>query len=288
MLRHTKQISGLIFILLFIAGCSCSESVDNKKAEETTEAPPMVWIQMAYPKVEGLSICSELECKHTDADGMAVFSAFGRYTFRINQMELGSINVENNRTLVTPANLMSLNDAYPKWLELFLHACDRDEYPDDERVLLTFSPFIPSDGNFTDLLENSVIDGNLSYSTSEHNITIDAVNSFLLRDAEEYNLTLVDSEIYTQLANFTEFVTRADEHNASFFSTGEKLLVTSETLTRFDLGDRYQIQSMVENGKLMIKIYDYSTYEEQNAVYLSTDDENLTLITDLMTLSVVQ
>ena len=222
-----KKLFFITLIILTISSCSYDEP--EKVSEEEVTKVSAVQMQVVGSLIEGMSVCYDKNntCKQTDKNGMVEFDAFGDYSFKIRDINLSTLKIDANRTIISPYTLFDKNETLAGRSVLLLHAFDKSEKIDDEEVLLSLSPYIPKIKDFPTLLAKSKVElipkdlneilnlNNSDTNSSDNNDTNDTsrfvytyellkytTNDLNLSGVKEHNITI----------NFTENnITRDDK-----------------------------------------------------------------------------
>jgi len=212
---------------------SCSYEEQNGSTDEEVEKVFAVQIQVVGSLIEGVTVCYDANntCKQTNNKGMVEFDTFGKYSFKIRDIPLSTLNIDNNRTIVSPYTLFDKNETIAGRSVLLLHAFDKSEKIDDEEVLLSLSSYIPKIKDFPTLLAKAKIeiipkdlntilqnatngDSNASdANATDANDTSRFVDTYELLRYSTNDLNLSEVKVHEIIINFTENnITRDGEH----------------------------------------------------------------------------
>lgn len=299
----------MIVLLIGLSGCKYKEDEDIN----STKAPIPLNVQMQVigSHIEGMTVCFNNDiCKKTDIKGMVAFEKIGSYSFKIKDMNISTINIEQNKTIITPYVLFEKDDILAKNTALLIHAFDKDSDPTDQSVLLSFSSYIPKANNITTFISEQRIDDNLTFLINEHNNTIDFNSSKIYRDCKDENMSIFDEntsafvtslvfhcdeflldipskDAYATLADVTAFIALAENKNIRLENIETTYILRQETLTSFMLGESYRFSFFAEKEKVIVEIFDTQTGTTDKAELLENDDEN-TLLSNLTQLTIVK
>lgn len=301
------SVSIIVLLSMGLSGCSCEEDAD------TTEllTPLNVQMQVLGSSIEGMTVCLDNNvCKKTDTKGMVAFEKFGTYSFKINDMNISVLDIDKNKTLISPYALFDKNDTLAKDISLLIHAFDKSKDPSDKSVLLSFSSYIPKAESIEAFMLDHRVDDNLTFVVNEHNNTVDFNASKIYRDCEDKNVTVFDAnasafvtktelkcdefivdiapkENYALLEEVSSFISLAEDKNVTLENIETKYLLKQETLTSFTLGESYRFSFFVEKDKVAVEIYDAASRTTDKAVLLESDDAT-TLLTNLTEINIAK
>ena len=321
-----KKVFLIIFIILGINSCSYEET--EKDSEEQVEKKvSAVQIQVVGSLIEGLTVCYDKNntCKQTNKSGMVEFDVFGKYSFKIRDINLSTLKIDNNRTIVSPYTLFDKNETLAQRSVLLFHAFDKGEKIDDEEVLLSLSSYIPDIKDFPTLLAKSKVetvvkdlneilnlnndsnssDNNdtndtsrfvdefelLRYTTNEfnlsnvkeHNITINFTDNNITRDEQVFHVDIPKKSSYESLNEVMKFVDLSVDKNVTIDNFEEKYLLTKNSLTSFNLGDKYVVTSIVKKDHIVIQFFDNASRISDETILITNDEDNV-LSTNLLDL----
>jgi len=276
-------------IILMFLGCDDPvESTEPTTNEEETTVELPVQIQVVGSLIEGMIVCdSNNSCKQTDTNGMVSFEKFDDYAFKINDINISSLSIDSNMTIVSPYTFFDTNDTLAKNFLLLLHAFDKGSDITDETVSLTFSSYIPTVISIKTFIEEKLDGEDLVYSVNEHNIIIDTEDNSIDRDNVDSTILVPSKEIYKKLDYVSTFIEIANDKNVTLGNIGTKYLLERTTLTSFTLGERYRFTASVDESDVLVEIYDNTSRTTDNAK-LVIGDENSTLITNLVSVTLVE
>ena len=318
----------ILFTVLAVGACSYEEPKKNPE-EETKEKIFAVQMQLVGSIIEGLTVCFDENntCKKTNNSGMVEFENFGKYSFKIRDINLSTLEIDTNRTIVSPYTLFDKNETLAKRSVLLLHAFDKGKTIDDEQVLLSLSSYIPDIKDFPSLLAESKVelipkdineilnlnntDSNnsenndtndtsrfayeyelLRYTTNEfnitdnaneHNITINFTESNITRDGKDSHIVIPDKSSYESLDNIMKFVDLAVDKNVTIDNFEEKYLLTKNSLTSFNLGDKYVVNAIVKEDHVVLEFFENSSRIKDETILIETDEDNI-LLTSMLNL----
>jgi hypothetical protein len=279
-LQKVIPILGLILIL----GCDDPKEEASLDNNEEVIVPSAVQLQVVGSLIEGMIVCdSNSSCKQTDSNGMVAFDNFDSYTFKINDINVSSLNIETNRTIVSPYKLFEHNETLAKNFLLVLHAFDKGSEISDEEVVLTFSSYIPK----ADTIEQFIIEhsenNDTNFSVNEHNISIDTQENIVNRGDRDFTIDVPTKEAYAKLDRVSEFIALANDKNVTLGNVSTKYLLTSATLSSFELGERYRFNAFAKEEEVIVEIYDSQSRTTDSAKLIESDD-NTTLVTNLVSI----
>jgi hypothetical protein len=316
-----KKLFLITFIILAISSCSYDEP--KKTSDEEVTKIFAVQMQVVGSLIEGMSVCYDKNntCKQTDKNGMVEFDTFGKYSFKIRDINLSTLKIDANRTIISPYTLFDKNETLAGRSVLLLHAFDKGEKIDDEEVLLSLSTYIPKIKDFPTLLAKSKIEiipkdintilnmGNsdsnssdendtsrfvneyelLRYTTNdsnlsnvkEHNITINFTENNITRDNKQFHVDIPNKESYERLDSVMKFVDLAVDKNVTFNNFEEKYLLTKNSLTSFNLGEKYVVSAIVKKDHVVLQFFDNSSRITDETILILNEEENV-LSTNLL------
>ena len=144
---------------LFLACDDPKESIATTTNEEEPTVILPVQIQVLGSLIEGMIVCdTNNSCKQTDSDGVVSFEEFGDYNFKINDINVSSLTIDSNNTIVSPYTFFESNETLAKNFLLLLHAFDKGSDITDEKVSLTFSSYIPTATSIKIFIEEKLPD----------------------------------------------------------------------------------------------------------------------------------
>ena len=303
------NISVIILLAMGLSGCKYKEDEDVNTAKLPT--PLNVQMQVLGSTIEGMTVCLDNNvCKKTDSKGMVAFEKFGSYTFKINDMHISTLEIDNNKTLISPYVLFDKNDTLAKDISLVIHAFDKSKDPSDESVLLSFSSYIPKAESIEAFIADNKVDGNLTYVINDHNNTIDFNASKIYRDCKNEEVSVYDTNVgefvtrlelkcdefvvdiapkenYVLLEDVSAFIALAEDNNVTLENIETKYLLKQETLTSFTLGDRYRFSFFAEKEKVVVEIYDAQSRITDKGELLKSDDVH-SLLTNLTQINIAK
>ena len=284
--NQIRIILSLIFVI--IVGCDDpQENIEPKNDQEELVEKLPVQLQV-IGSLEGIIVCdSNSSCKETDSNGVVSFDTFGHYSFKINDINISTFEIDSNITVVSPYKLFEDNETLAKNFLLLLHAFDKGSDIADEEVSLSFSSYIPTATTIKNFINLNLQDNNLSYSVNDHNITIDTVEHLIDRDGINFDIDIPTKESYTKLKNISDFIGMAKDKNVTLGNISTKYILNEETPTSFTLGERYRFRAYIKEEDVLIDIYDNSSRTTDNAK-LIIDDDNSTLVTNLISIIVME
>lgn len=279
----------IISITLIFLGCDdpveSSENSDNEE-EVTVELP--VQIQVVGSLIEGMIVCdTNNSCKQTDTNGMVSFEKFDDYAFKINDINISTLTIDNNMSIISPYTFFDTNETLAKNFLLLLHAFDKGSDITDEKVSLTFSSYIPTVSSIKTFIEEKLDGEDLVYSVNDHNITIDMEDNSIDRDNVDSTILVPSREIYKNLDHVSNFIEKTNDKNVTLGNIGTKYILKRTTLTSFTLGERYRFTASVNESDVLVEIYDSTSRTTDNAKLIIGDD-NSTLITNLVSVTLVE
>jgi len=302
----------MIFTILLFVSCSYQEK-DTKIEEEEVEKKFSVQMQVVGSLIEGLTVCYDKNniCKQTDKNGMVEFDFFGNYSFKIRDINLSTLTIENNRTIISPYTLFDKNETLARRSILLIHAFDKGTKIDDEEVLLSLSSYIPKVNDFLTLLSKTKLkivpkdindsshfvdeyellgyitnDFNISDS-KEHNITINFTENNITRDGKETHLVIPTKSTYESLNGIMKFIDLANDKNVSFDNFNQKYLLTKKSLTSFNLGDKYIVNSIVKEDHVVMEFFDNASRIKDETILIISDEDDV-LSTNILDLRIRQ
>ncbi|CAA6808861.1 MAG: Unknown protein [uncultured Sulfurovum sp.] len=271
------------FLILGITACSYEES--KTESTEEVEKVSAVQIQVVGSVIEGLTVCFDKNnsCKQTTTEGMVEFDSFGTYSFKVRDIEISTLTIDNNRTIISPYSLFDQNDTLAEQTLLLLHAFDKSETIDDEEVLLTLSSYIPEVQSFQELFDDINESRMLKYVTNdfnvsdstEHNITINFSESNITRDNESTTIVVPTKESYESLDTIMNFVDLAVDKNVTLDNFDDNYLLTKSSLTSFNLGDKYVVTAVVKKDHVVLQFFDNTSRTTDEAILVTNSDENV-------------
>ncbi len=274
--------------LLFLGCDDPKESIATTTNEEESTVILPVQIQVVGSLIEGMVVCDDSNsCKQTDSNGMVAFEKFGDYAFKINDINVSSLTIDSNMTIVSPYTFFENNETLAKTFLLVLHAFDKGSDITDEKVFLTFSSFIPVATDIKTFIEENLDEEDLVYSVNEHNITIDTEDNSIDRDDIDFTIEVPEKEAYLKLNNVSSFISLANDRNVTLGNVSTKYLLKRVTPTSFTLGERYSFKSYAKAEDVIVDIYD-STSRSTDSAKLIIDDDNTTFITNLVSITLVE
>lgn len=278
-----KLISTIL--LIFILGCDdpIEEEPQPNNEEEVIPILP-VQIQVVGSLIEGMIVCdSNNSCKQTDSNGMVAFDKFDNYCFKINDINLSILNIDNNSTIISPYTLFDNNETLAKSFLLLLHAFDKGSDISDEKVALTFSSYIPIAKDIPTFIREHRQDDDIVYSVNDHNITIDTEDNSIDRDNVDFTIDVPIKAAYSKLDKVSNFITLANDKNVTLGNVSTKYLLTSSTLSSFELGERYTFSALAKEEDVVVEIYDKNSRTTDSAKLVESDDNN-SLVTNLVSI----
>ncbi|CAA6816268.1 MAG: Unknown protein [uncultured Sulfurovum sp.] len=285
-----KRILILISLGLFIVACSYEEQTTSVEEEESF--PAAVQIQVVGSTVEGLTVCFDTNntCKKTNTNGVVEYESFGDYRFMIRDINITTLTIDNNRTIVSPYKLFDANETMAKRFLMLLHAFSKSSDPTDEAVLLTLSDYIPVEKSIEELLDKTAIDSNtthetLKYTINEHNVSIDFDESNITRDDKTYNLSIPSKKAYQALETVKNFVDFAVDKNVSLDNFEDKFLFVKQSLTTFSLGDKYTVTTIVKEDEVFLDFLDNESRTTDRTTLIETNNSKV-LTTSLLSLRI--
>ena len=280
-----KAVLAALLLAVSMQGCDCAKETDetNTFLDETSLHADDA-LMSAGGNVEGISVCHEGVCERTGSGGYIGFDAAGSYTFYINGIYLSERNITETARIVSPYTLFDSN-ATARAYELFVHACDRDE--EDTSVSLSFSPYLPDADSFEAFLNDSMQEGNITFSINDHNITIDTLSGFIKRDDINWTYTVIDREVYTALELVEAFFDRAKDKKIALFDSNETFEFERLGPVSFMLGEAYSIELELQSDALILHFTDLESGVESDARFVEIRDENL-LQSELVNLEIVE
>ena len=287
LIMYCKILKIVILAVAFLfLGCDDpEESTSTTSNEEEATVILPVQIQVIGSLIEGMIVCdNNNSCKQTDSDGIVSFDKFGAYDFKINDINVSSLNIDSNVTIVSPYTFFENNETLAKNFLLLLHAFDKGSDITDEKVSLTFSSYIPTTTSIKTFIEEKLDGEDLVYSVNEHNITIDTEDNSIDRDGTDSIIDVPTKEVYTKLDNVSNFINLANDKNVTLGNVSINYLLSKTTPTSFTLGERYSFKAYAKAEDIVVDIYD-STIRSTDSAKLIIDDDNNTFITNLVSLT---
>jgi len=285
-----KQTSTMLVVILFlILGCDDPKEVAPKEPNQEEEIKILpVQLQVVGSLIEGMVVCdNNNSCKSTDNNGVVSFDKFGQYSFKINDINLSTLTIDTNKTILSPYTFFENNATLAKDFFLLLHAFDKGSNIADEKVALTFSSYIPTATTIEDFITTHLDGDDLLYSVNEHNITIDTEDNSIDRDDKSFDIDVPTKESYAKLQYISNFIEVAEDKNVTLSNLSTKYLLKGVTPTSFTLGERYRFTAYAKTEDVMVDIYD-STSRTTDKSKLIIDDNNQTLITNLVSVILVK
>lgn len=281
-------------LLLMFNGCgSCDDESENTLENEETYS---VHIQMVSSIIEGMTVCSSDDiCKDTDENGMVYFNELGTYEFKVRDMILSTLDINQSKTIVSPYKLFEDN-VLAKQVILLLHAFDKGSDPSDENVQLFLSSYVPIAENISSFIDSNKESEFINYSVGEHNNSIDTFSDIIYRDCEEgtehlnqrcdvYRLNIPTQTAYSKLDNIAEFITKSENKNVIIDNIDTKYSLKQISLTSFYLGDRYIFSFYPDNELVKVKLYD-THYQSTDEMNLLDSDNNSVLNMEYISIKV--
>jgi len=314
------KIIEILILTILMVGCTYEEPKES--VPEVVDKVFAVDIQVVGSLIEGMSVCFDEKniCKFTNKYGMVQFDDMGTYSFRIRDMNISQVEIDANRTIVSPYVLFDTNDTLAKRALLLFHAFDKSEDITDEEVLLTLSTYIPTDKSIKSLIGKTKVDltymdvnnteansteenitkvlvseyevlnyitNDLNISNSnEHNITINFSENNITRDDNDMvHIAIPNKSSYESLDDVMKFVDLALDKNVSINNSDEKYLLTKNSLTSFNLGERYLVSAIVKEDHVVISFLDNISRITDESTLIVNDMDNI-LSTNLLDLYV--
>jgi len=222
-------------------------------------------------------------CKKSDSDGMVAFEKFDDYNFKINDINVSSLLIDSNRTIVSPYKLFDTNDTLAKNFLLLLHAFDKSSDISDEKVVLSFSSYIPKANNIRTFIDEHREEDDIVYTVNDHDIIIDTEENSIDRGDEDFSIDVPSKETYAKLDIVSNFITLANDKNVTLGNVSTKYLLKSSTLSSFDLGERYTFSAFAKEEDVVVEIYDKNSRTTDSAKLVESDDNN-SLVTNLVSI----
>ncbi len=279
-----KSMLAALLLVLMMYGCDCVKETDDATLSNEMLLHADDALMSAGGNVEGISVCHEGVCERSGSGGYIGFDAAGSYTFYINGIYLSERNITETARIVSPYTLFDSN-ATARAYELFVHACDRDE--EDTSVSLSFSPYLPDADSFEAFLNDSMQEGNITFSINDHNITIDTLSGFIKRDDINWTYTVIDRKVYTALELVEAFFDRAKDKKIALFDSNETFEFERLGPVSFMLGEAYSIELELQSDALILHFTDLESGVESDARFVEIRDENL-LQSELVNLEIVE
>jgi hypothetical protein len=291
-------------------GCTYEEP--KKKVEKEVEKVFAVDIQVVGSLIEGMTVCFDEKnlCKHTDKYGMVQFDDMGTYSFKIRDMHISKVEIDTNRTIISPYQFFEDNETLAKRTILLLHAFDKTEDLSDEQVLLTLSSYIPKDKSIKSLLaktkwKSTYKDVNntkvgsteenitkvlvskhevLQYMTNdlnitnnkEHNITINFSENNITRDDDDMVHINIPSKLsYANLNDVMKFVDLSYDKNVTINNSEEKYLLTKNSLTSFNIGEKYLVTAIVREDHVVLSFLDNTSRITDESILIVNAIDNI-------------
>lgn len=312
------KIIGLFILTILMVGCTYEEP--KKDVVKVVEKVFAVDIQVVGSLIEGMSICLDEKniCKYTNKFGMVQFDDFGTYSFKIKDMNISKVKIDANRTIVSPYVLFDNNETMAKRALLLFHAFDKSEDIKDEEVLLRLSTYIPKDKSIKSLIAKTKVEliytdvnntkvgsteenitkvllseyemlhyitNDLNISNSkEHNITINFSENNITRDENKIiHIDIPSKSIYESLDDVVKFIDLAKDKNVTIGNSEEKYLLTKNSLTSFNLGEKYLVSAIVKKDHVVISFLDNTSRITDESILIINDVDNI-LATNLLDL----
>jgi len=273
---------GILIILTILGIISCSyEEPVTPPVEETTEAA--VQLELVGSQIEGLTVCFDANntCKKTSTTGVVDYTYFGEYRFMIRDMNITTLSIDANRTVISPYELFESNETLAQRFLVLIHAFSKSTDPTDDSVLLTLSKFIPENTNISALLANNI----LTYSIDDNNVSINFSDNNISRNGTDFNQRVPSKAAYTSLGIVKNFVDFAKDKNVSLDNFEEKHLLSKTSLTTFTLGSKYTVTIKVEGEKVFLNFLDNETRVTDKATLIDNNNTEV-LSTNLLSLRV--
>lgn len=270
----------IMLALIGIGGCSYEDPVIVAPVEETT-GEATVQLELVGSQIEGLTVCFDVNntCKKTSRTGVVDYSHFGDYRFMIREMNITTLAIDTNRTVVSPYDLFEANETLAQRFLILLHAFSKSPDPTDDSVLLTLSNFIPKDTNISTLLANNI----LEYSIDDNNVSINFSEHNISRNGIDFKQTVPSKVAYESLELVKDFVDLAKDKNVSLDNFEEKYLLGKTSLTTFTLGSKYTVTTKLEGDKVLLKFLDTETRVTDTAILIDNNQTEV-LSTNLISL----
>lgn len=293
---HRLSIFIFILALTFIGCENCDD--ENENILNNEEATYRVHIQTISSIIEGMTVCSsDNTCKSTDENGMVYFDELGTYDFKIRDMLVSSLDINQSKTIVSPYKLFD-DSELAKQVILLIHSFDKSSDPSDENVLLQLSSYIPTSDSISSFIDLHKESEFINYSVGEYNNSIDTYSNIIYRDCEEgavhlnqrcdvYDLDIPTQAAYSRIDKIAEFIAKSEDKNVIIDNLDTKYLLEQISLTSFYLGDRYVFSFYPNNDDVIAKVYD-TFYQSTDEMVLLDSNDSSTLVLEYISLKVIE